>query len=97
MNPEPHAYESAFAPKWMIARQINGDSELSYEKMPWLAWGPYLWSDGLKGRKDGLIYTREDLGLDGTHPSESGRIKVARQLLEFLKSDPTSKPWFLKN
>jgi hypothetical protein len=97
LNPEPHAYETAFAVKWIIARQINGDADLSYDKMPWLAWGPYLWSDGLKGRKDGFSYTRDDLGPDGTHPSDSGRIKVAKQLLDFLKSDPTSKPWFLKN
>ncbi len=95
LNPEPHAYESAFAPKWIIARQINSDAELSYDKMPWLAWGPYLWSDGVKGRKDGLTYSRDDLGPDGTHPSDSGRVKVARQLLDFLKTDPTSKPWFL--
>ena len=97
LNPEPHAYETAFAVKWAIARQIGGEAELSYDKMPWLAWGPYLWSDGLKGRKDGLTYTRGDLGPDGTHPSEAGRMKVAKQLLDFLKTDPTAKPWFLKN
>lgn len=97
LNPEPHAYETAFAVKWTIARQIGGDADLSYDKMPWLAWGPYLWSDGLKGRKDGLTYTRDDLGPDGTHPSEAGRMKVAKLLLDFLKTDPTAKPWFLKN
>jgi hypothetical protein len=96
LNPEPHAYETAFAPKWVIARQIAGDAELEYDKMPWLAWGPYLWSDGVKGRRDGLTYSRDDLGPDGTHPSESGRLKIAKKLMEFLKTDPTSKPWFLK-
>ena len=97
LNPEPHSYETAFAVKWAIARQIGGDADLSYGKMPWLAWGPYLWADGLKGSKDGLTYTRDDLGPDGTHPSEAGRMKVAKQLLDFLKTDPTAKPWFLKN
>ena len=97
LNPEPHAYETAFAPKWIIARQIAGDAELAYDKMPWLAWGPYIWSDGVKGRKDGLTYSREDLGADGTHPSDSGRVKVARQLLEFLKTEPTAKTWFLRD
>ena len=97
LNPEPHAYESAFALKWIIAKQIAGDSELGYDKMPWLAWGPYLWSDGVKGRKDGFSYSRDDLGPDGTHPSDSGRVKVARQLLDFLMTDPTAKTWFLKN
>jgi lysophospholipase L1-like esterase len=104
LNPEPHAYESAFAAKWTIAGQIAGDPDLNYDpakgavRSPWIAWGPYLWADGTKGRRqDGLVYRREDLGPDGTHPSESGRRKVAAQLLDFLKTDPTSKPWFLAN
>jgi hypothetical protein len=104
LNPEPHAYESAFAAKWTIAGQIAGDPDLNYDpdrgavRSPWIAWGPYLWADGTKGRQqDGLVYRREDLGPDGTHPSESGRRKVAAQLLDFLKTGPTSKPWFLAN
>src|SRR5262249_12240464 len=61
LNPEPHAYESGFANKWLIARQIKGDPELNYDpakgpvQAPWLAWGPYLWADGMKGRKDGKV------------------------------------------
>jgi len=90
LNPEPHAYETAFAVKWLIAEQIAGNSDLK----PWLAWGPYLWADGMKPRQDGLVWTREDLGVDGTHPSDSGRIKVGKMLLEFFKSDPTTRPWF---
>jgi lysophospholipase L1-like esterase len=94
LNPEPYAYEGAFAVKWTIAAQISGDASLSRDRAPWIAWGPYLWADGAKGRKqDNLIWTREDLGPDGTHPSDSGRQKVARLLLDFLKSDPTAKPW----
>jgi hypothetical protein len=92
LNPEPHAYESAFADKWLIAEQIDGKSDIK----PWLAWGPYLWGDGVKPRKDGLIWTRDDLGADGTHPSNVGRVKVAKLLLEFFKSDPATKPWFVK-
>lgn len=92
LNPEPHAYETAFAVKWLIADQIAGEAPRS----PWLGWGPYLWADGMKGRKDGMIWTRDDLGPDGTHPSMAGREKVARQLLEFFKTDATAKVWFLK-
>jgi hypothetical protein len=92
LNPEPHAYETAFADKWLIAEQIDGKSDLK----PWLAWGPYLWGDGMKPRQDGLVWTREDLGPDGTHPSDLGRVKVAKLLLAFFKSDPTTKPWFVK-
>ena len=66
-------------------------------ELPWLAWGPYLWTDGLKGRKqDDVVWKREDVGQDGTHPSNTGREKVARMLLEFLKKDATARPWFLK-
>jgi lysophospholipase L1-like esterase len=103
LNPEPHAYEGGFAVKWLIADQIAGSGELNYDgsrgavRAPWIAWGPYLWADGIKGRKqDGLIYTREDLAQDGTHPSPSGQQKVARLLLDFLKTSPTSKGWFVK-
>jgi hypothetical protein len=103
LNPEPHAYEGAFAVKWVIADQIAGKPELNFDpakgavRAPWTAWGPYLWADGVKGRKmDGLVWLAEDLAeTDRTHPSESGRRKVAEQLLQFLKTDPTAKPWFL--
>jgi hypothetical protein len=96
LNPEPHAYEGGFAVKWTIGRQIAGDPELNFDaangpvRTPWIAWGPYLWADGVKGG-----WTREDVGPDGTHPSNSGREKVGRMLLEFLKQDPTARGWFL--
>lgn len=102
LTPEPHAYESGFAVKWLIADQIDAKPQLNYDstegtvRSPWIAWGPYLWTDGIKGRSDGLVYTEEDLELDGTHPSTSGRKKVAELLLEFFKQDPTAQGWFLK-
>jgi hypothetical protein len=103
LNPEPYAYESAFSVRWLIDQQVKGDPALNYDpakgevKSPLLLWGPYLWADGVKGRKsDDLVWKREDLGGDGTHPSTSGRDKVAGMLLEFLKSDPNAKSWFLK-
>jgi hypothetical protein len=102
LNPEPHSYESGFAVKWLIADQMAGRPELNYDpkkgkvNSPWLAWGPYLWADGTKARSDGLVYLREDLAQDGTHPSMSGREKVAKLLLSFLRTDPTARPWFVK-
>ena len=101
LNPEPYAYESAFACRWLIQDQIKGDKELNYDasrgdvKAPLLLWGPYFWGDGTTPRKsDGLAWQRDDLGPDGTHPSESGKRKVAGMLLEFCKSDPLASPWF---
>jgi hypothetical protein len=102
LNPEPHAYESGFAVKWLIADQISGAPALNFSpargavRAPWLAWGPYLWTDGTQGRADGFTWPREDCGPDGTHPSETGRRKVGAALLQFLKNDPTAQPWFVQ-
>jgi len=100
LNPEPYAYESGFSVKWMIEKQINGDTSLAYSgsnaRAPWLAWGPYLWADGLTTRSDGLKWECLDFQTDGTHPNTTARQKVAQLLLTFLKSDPTATPWFVK-
>ncbi|MBI2477930.1 MAG: hypothetical protein HYV60_04580 [Planctomycetia bacterium] len=102
LNPEPYAYESAFSVRWLIEDQVAGKPELNYDprvgevKAPLLLWGPYLWANGEKGRgSDDLVWTRDDLSpRDGTHPSASGRQKVAKLLLDFYKTDPTSRSWF---
>lgn len=97
LNPEPYAYESAFAARWLIQRQMHGDPELAESKSPLLLWGPYLWAEGAKGRKlDKLVWDRSDFGGDGVHPSDTGRQKVANLLLDFLTADPLAKPWFAK-
>jgi len=104
LNPEPYAYEGAFAVRWVIQEQMKPGSNLLKEaaakrgiQPPIVLWGPYLWADGLKGRKgDDLVWKHEDFGGDGTHPSETGREKVAALLLKFFKSDPNACLWFLK-
>jgi hypothetical protein len=103
LNPEPYAYESAFVVRWLIQDQIAGAAALNFDpdkgerKSPLLLWGPYLWADGVQGRKtDDLVWTRDDLAADGTHPSPTGRDKVARLLLDHFKTDPLAKPWFHK-
>lgn len=103
LNPEPYAYESAFAVRWLIDDQIGGVPGLNFDPTmgavvaPWLSWGPYLWADGLTPRGDGLTWACSDLSNDGTHPSASGRRKVADQLLAFLKDDSTAREWYLGN
>ena len=103
LNPEPYAYEGAFAVRWVIRDQINGKPELNCDpargevKSPLVLWGPYLWADGLRPRKsDGLVWTKQDLSpRDGTHPAmPDGAKKVAKLLLNFFKTDPYSKRWF---
>lgn len=101
LNPEPFAYESGFVVKWLIEKQLMGDPLLNFDASlgavhaPWLSWGPYLWADGLNPRSDGLTWTCSDLADDGTHPSETGRQKVAAMLHEFLRSDSTARLWYL--
>ena len=104
LNPEPFAYQSGFAVKWLIEDQIAGAPDLNFDaergvvRAPWLAWGPYLWADGLNARSDGLTYVCSDFADDGTHPAAGGaRNKVARLLLDFMKTDSTSKGWFLRS
>jgi hypothetical protein len=101
-NPEPWAYEVGFAVKWAIQDQINGVGNLNYNPAngavvaPWMAWGPYYWSNGMLGRNDGTIWDCEDFSADGTHPSSTfGQGKVATPLLNFLKTDSTTTPWYL--
>ena len=103
LNPEPYAYESAFPVRWLIQDQIKGDAALNFNadkgtvKAPLLLWGPYLWADGTTPRQsDKLVYNRDDLAQDGTHPSEAGREKVAKVMLEFYKTDPLAKTWFAR-
>ncbi len=105
LNPEPYAYEGAFAVRWLIADQARGDASLNFDpargavKAPLLLWGPYLWAQGETPRKaDGFAYRRSDFSeKDGTHPTASGQKKVAELLLTFFKTDPTAKTWFAKS
>jgi hypothetical protein len=90
LNPEPFAYESGFVAKTIVQRQIAGQ----LTRRPWLAWGPYLWADGQMPRSDGLTWACNDFSSDGTHPSSTGRIKVAELLLRFFEAEPTARRWF---
>jgi hypothetical protein len=101
-NPEPYAYEVGYAVKWAIQDQLNGNANLNYNpllgpvKAPWMSWGTYYWSNGMLGRSDGLVWNCADFSADGTHPSSAyGQLQVATALLNFLKTDDTTIPWYL--
>jgi hypothetical protein len=103
LNPEPYAYEGAFAVRRLIQDQMKGDANLQYDdaggaaKAPLLLWGPYFWADGTAPRRaDGLVWERKDFAGDGTHPSASGRRKAADMLLRFFKDDALAAAWFTK-
>ncbi|MBI2302168.1 MAG: hypothetical protein HYU66_24970 [Armatimonadetes bacterium] len=102
LNPEPYAYEGGFAVRRLILDQIAGKPELNWDpakgevKLPLLLWGPYLWADGTTARADGLQWLADDLrAADGTHPSDTGKQKVAKLLLDFCRQDPTARMWYL--
>jgi hypothetical protein len=110
LNPEPTAYESGFAVKWLIEKYIS--DPVSLGEVPYLTWGPYLWVDGLgsdtvvggvPGRSDGYEWNclqdddvASDVRTDDyTHPGGGGITKVGDMLLDFFKTDLTARPWFL--
>jgi hypothetical protein len=101
LNPEPYAYEGAFSVRWLIEDQLRGEPSLNFDAArgavtsPWLAWGPYLWADGLTPRSDGVTWACTELQQDGTHPSTTGQRKVADMLLTFVRSDATAREWYL--
>jgi hypothetical protein len=109
LNPEPYAYESGFAVKWLVQAQIgqmrNGGTVVDARAgdldddtvAPWLAWGPYLWADGTTARSDGLVWLQSDLQADGTHPAQSGQEKVGTMLLNFFIGSPYTTSWFCAN
>jgi centrosomal CEP192-like protein len=101
-DPEPYAYESSLAVRGVIEDQLSGLPSLNWDPsqgpvmVPWLSWGPYYWANGLLARNDGLVWTCQDLKSDGLHPNDPlGRQKVATFLLNFLKTDDTTAPWYL--
>ena len=90
LNPEPAAYDSAYAVRGIIQERIQGKLKGAF-----LLWGPYLWTDGTAGRSDGLVWTCEDVEEDGTHPSKSGVQKVVTLLTTFFKTDTTARRWYV--
>ncbi|MEK6675579.1 MAG: hypothetical protein AABZ47_07985 [Planctomycetota bacterium] len=107
LNPEPYAYESAFASKWTIEAQVNQmaggpidaiSGDLDFNTVaPWIAWGPYLWADGLNPRSDGFTWECLDMQPDGTHPAMVGQQKVGTLLMDFMLTSPFAIPWFLES
>jgi hypothetical protein len=102
-DPEPYAYESAFAVRGMIQDQINGVAAMNYNPAngpvvaPWVAWGPYTWANGMLPRSDGHVWACQNFEKDGTHTSQpgGGTEKVSNMLMNFMKNDDATAPWFL--
>jgi len=95
LNPEPYAFEGAFAVRWLIQDQMAGKPELNFDssrgavKAPALLWGPYLWAGG-------RVWKESDFDKDGTHPGDEAKRKVSELLAAFLTQDPRARPWFVR-
>jgi hypothetical protein len=87
---EPYSYETAFADKWLIEERVLSDGSGA-----WVGWGPYFWTDGLKGRDDGFVWRCEYNVPDG-HPSPLGAQAMAGLMLDFYKTDETARGWFVR-
>jgi hypothetical protein len=106
LSPEPYAYEQGFALKWLIESQIKelrgsaphpSVGSLNYVKKTAavVLWGPYMWAAGETPRSDGTLWRRTDFEQDGTTPSQDGENKVGFALLNFFKSSPYTRCWFV--
>lgn len=108
INPEPYAFESGLAVKWLVAAQMAqmasgggavdaraGNLNYTTGVAPWVGWGPYLWAHGSTPRQDGYSWPAGDSEPDGVHPSQAGETKVGSALLSFFKASPLAKCWFL--
>lgn len=107
-NPEPFAFETGYANRWVVTVQIEqarmehpewhndrvGLIDYRTGIAPWVAWGPYLWANGEQAREDGLSWLRGDFEADGETLSPSGAVKGAKLLFDFLLREPTAKSWF---
>ncbi len=103
LNPEPYAYETAFAVKWIIQSYITeietGVVDPIVGPLPqnvFISWGPYMWANGSIARSDGLRWVLSDFKSDGTHPNTTGQSKAASIMLTFFKTSNFTKCWFLK-
>ena len=104
LSPEPQAYETGFAVRWLIEDQIAGKPSLNPHaaagqvEAPLLLWGPYLWADGGLPNSRGTQWCPCDFeSCANSHPSASGEQKVADLLSSFFATDPTTQTWFLKS
>lgn len=88
---EPFAYWEGLGVRQVVMSRLETAS-------PWVAWGPYLWADGLTPRAaDGLDWLCSDFADDGLHPADGAKSKVAELLYNFFTTFPTTAGWFLRH
>ena len=91
---EPGSYRCAFGFKAAVEKQIMGDPMYKYtapgKVVPFMLWGPYLWTDGDQPRTyDSLFWDCEDdfrVDGGGFHLNGEGKDKLALIIDNFFKT-----------
>ena len=79
---EPLSYEEGHALNTWLSAHTSVDGV-------WYGWGPYLWAPACESGETngtGVCYIRSDYQGDGVHPSETGRVKIAREIHSFFRT-----------
>lgn len=84
-SPEPYAYESGFALRWLVMDAMSG----TWADWPFVDWGPYWWGDG---EEDG--WTCDLYQADGIHLNTAGETKQANLLLDHFLGSEATRSWF---
>ena len=91
---EPSGYYNSWTIKWLIEKQITLEKGFTYDDLPFIDWGPTLWTNGEKGNSSGYRWNCDDAGKGGIHASAKGRAKEACKLYLFFTSHPYCTKWF---
>ncbi len=91
---EPTAYYSGWTIKWLIEKQIKSELGYTADSIPFIDWGPSLWTDGTKGNKKGYTWNCDDAAKGGIHSSSKGRMKEAALVFLYFKNHPYTKQLF---
>lgn len=89
---EPSAYYTGWTVKWFIEKQLQGEQGFSTSEIPFVDWGPYLWTNGEIGNTKGYKWDKSDAATGGIHATSKGRMKEATNLYLYLTQHP-----YLKN
>lgn len=93
---EPSAYYHSWTVKWVIEKQIMEVPGFKTSDIPFIDWGPTLWTNGTKGDAQGYTWDCRDAGKGGIHPSSKGRMKEAAKLYVYFSQHPYTAHLFQK-
>lgn len=85
---EPSGYYHSWTVKWLIEKQINQEEGFRYTDIPFIDWGPTLWTNGTDGDSKGYYWDCLDAGKGGIHPTSKGRMKEAAKLYTYFSQHP---------